>query len=466
MTVTKAEAVLDPADPTAWAEHDFDLLLSMPIGDVREAQREALALRFASLRPSVAALDKLATGEGIDEIESLESALPVFFDHRVYKTYPLSLVDKGRFDRLTAWLQRLTTHDLSSVPLDGVDSIDSWLTRLDDHGMLIGHSTGTTGKLSFVPRSRTEWPAWQNAYFSGRAAATGIDFRVEKVPVFQPMYRSGHHMMAKMNALFAGASAGGEEYRHVLYDYPISSDLLSLAGRFRGAAQRGEVDELSIDPDTMKMYEEFVERNANREQDLEAWFTKLAEEYRGQRVHISGTVPDLVRLALKGRDRGVACDFGPGTTVFMGGGTKGFQDAPDDWEALVADFFGVEDIVSMYGMSEVMGVAPRCREGFFHFPPYAVPLMLDADARPLPTEGVQAGRIALFDLLAESYWGGFITGDHVTMHWDSDCACGWGGPRIEREITRFAEMEGGDDKITCAGTQEALDEFMDYVGAI
>ena len=33
-------------------------------------------------------------------------------------------------------------------------------------------------------------------------------------------------------------------------------------------------------------------------------------------------------------------------------------------------------------------------------------------------------------------------------------------------IRRFAESEGGDDKITCAGSAQAYGEFMDYIMAI
>ena len=77
---------------------------------------------------------------------------------------------------------------------------------------------------------------------------------------------------------------------------------------------------------------------------------------------------------------------------------------------------------------------------------------------------VQTGRLALFDLLAETYWGGFISGDRVTIHWDDDCSCGMKGPRIANDIVRFSELQGGDDdKITCSGTQQAYNSFMDYV---
>lgn len=52
------------------------------------------------------------------------------------------------------------------------------------------------------------------------------------------------------------------------------------------------------------------------------------------------------------------------------------------------------------------------------------------------------------------------------MHWGYDCACGWKSPRIEDDIQRHAQIEGGDDKISCAGTAAAYNDFMDYVAGI
>ena len=149
-----------------------------------------------------------------------------------------------------------------------------------------------------------------------------------------------------------------------------------------------------------------------------------------------------------------------------GGGFKGFKGAPADWESLLKRFFGIPRICSVYGMSETMATCPKCTEGHYHIPPYLLPMLLNEKAEPLPREGSQTGRFALFDLLAETYWGGFISGDQVTIHWDEDCACGWTGPRIGPDIRRFSEMEGGDDKITCAATQEAYKNFIDYVSGV
>lgn len=463
MSQSVTASVLDPNDVPAWTVQPFETLFALPREDVEQAQRYALARRFDALRSAVDALDKLATRQGVERVDTVGDVVPVLFDHRVYKSYPLSLIEKRRFERLTVWLRRLTTHDITQVPLDGVRSVDDWLSRLDEHGMIVGHSTGTTGKLSFIPRSRDEWPSWKNVYFEAIRAAMGVDPRQVKIPTFSASYRSGHQMMTKMGQLFGQVEAGGEQNRHLLYDYPLSSDLLSLAGRLQAAEERGELDQLTIDPQLIEEHTRLIEASRHRDDDLQRWFAALVEEFRGQRVRIGGTSADLVRLALKGRETGLACDFADDSILMAGGGMKGFKDAPADWEQLIKDFFGIDRIRSMYGMSECMGTAPKCDADYFHFLPYTIPIVLDENAVPLPTEGVQTGRMALFDLLAETYWGGFISGDRVTIHWDYACACGWGGPRIEKNVARFGELDGGDDKITCAGTAKAYNDFMDYV---
>jgi hypothetical protein len=455
---------LHPDDVAAWTHRPLDELFALARQEVEQAQLQALARRFGELRPRVAALDALAARQDVDRIDAVEEVVPVLFDHRVYKSYPLGLIERRRFDRLTAWLDRLTAHDLSSVPLDGVRSVDAWLDRLDESGMIVGHSTGTTGKLSFIPRSRTEWPAWREAHFQAMRAAIGVDVREVRIPQFSAGYRTGHQMMTKMGRLFAQEQAGGDAARHALYDYPISSDLLSLAGRLAAAEESGELDRLEIDPELLEERRHLIETSRHRDDDLQRWFAKLADDYRGQRVRVGGTSADLVRLALKGRESGLRCAFAPDSILMAGGGMKGFKEAPADWEDLIKDFFAIDRIHSLYGMSECMGTAPLCEAGFYHLPPWTVPLVLDQDAVPLPRTGATTGRFALFDLLAETYWGGFISGDRVTVHWDGDCPCGWSGPRLGKDIARFGELEGGDDKITCAGTAKAYSAFMDYVG--
>jgi hypothetical protein len=454
---------LDPHNVAGWTEKPLTDLLALSADDVCEVQAAALASRFEALRPQLEALDKLAGQQGVDSVRNVDDVLPVLFDHRVYKSYPLSLIEKRQFPRLTAWLDRLTTHDLKKVPLDGVNSVDDWLSRLDEHGMIMGHSTGTTGKLSFIPRSRTEFRAWCNDHFASLLLASGLDMRAEKIHNFAAGYRYGHQMMAKQGMIFGAETAGGENHRHMLYDYRISSDLLSLAGRMHAAEQRGELDQLDIDPRLLEERKQLIEAASHREEDLQRWFEKLAVEFRGQRVLVGGTSADMVRLAMKGQQEGLKVEFAPGSVIAVGGGFKGFTDAPANWKELLREFFGITRMASFYGMSEIIAAAPICDAGFYHIAPYTIPILLDENAERLPATGTQTGRMAFYDLLAETYWGGFISGDRVTITFDGECGCGLKSPRIHQDITRFADLAGGDDKITCAGTAKAYENFMDYV---
>jgi len=452
--------------PERWLDGGFEPIYEMSWRDYEDIQLSVLKMRFEQLGDSVEALQKLAKREGVTSVDSVEDALPLLFDHRVYKSYPLAIIEKRNIAKLNSWLDRLTTHDLSAMDLDGLDTIEGWLDRLDEFGMLVGHSTGTTGKLSFVPRSRTELPAWTRAYNEMTRSATGVDPETEHVDTFFPGYRGGHHMMLKMLELFNVPAAGGPEHYHTLYQTHISADLSSLAGRMQAAEDRGELDQLGLDPALIKARDELIEQAKRREQDLQASFEKLFVEFRGKRVRLGGTAADLIRTARTGIEKGIHPELGPGSFIMTGGGLKGMKDAPDDWETFVKEYFGIDKVGMMYGMSEWMGGVGRCPQDHYHVMPNTIPLLFDRDMNLLPRQGAQTGRFGFFDLLAQTYWGGFISGDEVTIHWEEDCACGWKGPRIGPQIRRFAEMEGGDDKITCAGTAQAYNDFMDYISEV
>jgi hypothetical protein len=255
----------------------------------------------------------------------------------------------------------------------------------------------------------------------------------------------------------------GSGDRHTLYSGHMSADLLALSGRMQAAEEKGELDRLGLDPVLIEQRRQMIEQGRRREQDMQSWFEKLIQDFRGKQVQIGGLSADLFRVAKAGMEKGLKCDFAPGTIVSTGGGMKSYKNAPDNWREIIMQFFGVDRLASLYGFSECMGSAPCCSHGFYHFFPYSIAYLLGPDGQPLPRDGVQKGRLATFDLLAESSWGGFVSGDEVTLHYDENCPCGWQSPRIESNIRRYAEMEGGDDKITCAGSVKAYDEFMDYV---
>src|ERR1700733_11775953 len=77
--------VLSPQKPGAWPSLRHEYLLGLSRRDYEPIQLEALRGRLNALKDGVAALHRLLDRQGTRQIESFGDALPLFFDHRVYK---------------------------------------------------------------------------------------------------------------------------------------------------------------------------------------------------------------------------------------------------------------------------------------------------------------------------------------------------------------------------------------------
>lgn len=455
-------------DPLAFVDASYDAGFALSPGDREAAQLAGVRLRFETLRGRIGPLGKLAAEQGVRSIERLDDVVPLLFPHTVYKSYPLSFIEQGRFDRLTRWLGSLTATDLSGVDVKGVDTIDGWIDALERGSDLAPiHTFGTSGKLSILPRSKAQLRSTVtiNAHcirdFGG--AGTGPDLLVDHMPLISPSYRRGASAIARGMNLMAELYGGGE----CVFLYPeahFSADVASLAGRLRAAEQRGEAGRLELPASLIARRDEFAKREARRAQDMDRFFADAVQRYAGRDVFLFGVWPILFDWAEEGLKRGTKGIFGRNSVVTSGGGSKG-RALPSDYRERIFEFLGFDRCLEFFGMSELMANAPKCEAGHFHFPPVVVPFVLDPDTgAALPREGRQTGRLALMDLLPDTYWGGLVSGDRVTLAgWDEPCACGRTGPYITAEIARFSELKGGDDKINCAGAPEAHDRAVDFL---
>jgi hypothetical protein len=410
----------------------------------------------------------MADEQGITEIDALADVVPLLFQHSVYKSYPASLLERNRFAPLTRWLDRLTTHELADVPVDGCDSIDAWLGVLDaTTPVRVCHSSGTAGQMSFLPRATDEWDEMFRAFRAGLFQFSdpdgSRDHAGEYFNLIWPLYRYGRGAITRVPEMALGPMLGGDESRlHVLREGRLSSDSMYLAGRLRAAQARGELDRLEINPALRSRRAHFEREQIELQQSLPRFIEESVESLRGQRVWILATWNVLYGIAQAGLERGVSNVFAPDSLVTTGGGAKG-QVVPDGWEEQVKRFVGVERIQHAYAMTEMTALCKLCDHGHYHWEPWVIPFILDPDdGRPLPRAGIQTGRAAFFDLLPNSYWGGFISGDEVTAHWDR-CPCGWTTPHIERRIERFSDKRGGDDKITCAASDDAHRAALEFL---
>jgi len=454
------------ARPEELLDLDRTAAIEFAADDVEKMQLLAVRARFAMLRDKLPALANLAKEHGISEIESLTDAAKLLFKHSVYKSYPISLVEKGQFDRLTQWLGKLTTVDLSAVKTSDLNSIDDWLDALlRDANVRIIHSTGTSGKLSFLPigpedirvQTKSAMVVMQEL---GQPKPEGL----EDIP----MIVVGHRVMyngygAKLEAFVKDVYHGDESMLYVMDPGRLSADVLSLGGRLAAAEGRGALGRSELAPSLAARLDDFIAEQRAAPERRAKFFDRVFDTLKGRRVMLSGNWAMLYEIMEAGRQRGLSDGvFAPDSLIQCAGGTKG-RVFPEGYREDIKDFLGVPTINEAYGMSEITSLMGMCEARHYHVPPWLLVFVLDPETgQPSPREGTHTGRFGVIDLGVKQRWPGVLSGDEVTMSFDT-CACGRPGPHIADTVRRFSEREGGDDKITCAGAPEAHDNALAFL---
>lgn len=281
------------------------------------------------------------------------------------------------------------------------------------------------------------------------------------LPLISSFYRTGHSAFL-MSFDWNVRVHGDEERVASVYPGELSSDLLLLGGRLRAATgNRG----LPADPASLGLSESLAGRwdeirqlVASPTQDLlDRYVQDLANRFGGQQVWVIGVWPTLVDAAAVAARNSLREVFDPSSLVHTGGGSKG-RDLPADAEQNVLQWLGVPGVTQTYGMSEIMGMNGLCRAGNFHLNAWTIPFIVDEAGKPLPRIGTQHGRFGAVDLMASSYWGGYLSSDLVTMTFDRECACGRIGPHLGQDVQRFTDEV--DEKVSCAATPALHDDLV------
>jgi hypothetical protein len=455
--------------PETFVDASNDVLFGIDPAELAEIQCNAARLRFEQLVSKVPMLSRLAEEQRIDGIGSLADVAPLLVPHSTYKSYPLSVLENSRFDRLTRWLDGFTSLDLSHVDASGVDGIDEWLDLIAAKTDLrLIHSSGTSGKLSFLPRTDQEIGViglpQQLRLYEGFRDGTGFIAGYEKFPLVYPSFRyGGMGQQRRIDAYVKYWHKGNGTPVVTLYPGRLSADALSLGGRLAAAEAKGERGRLQISKKLLDRRDEILQQQREAAERIDE-FLDNCNKIRGARVYMMGSFAQYYDIAAEGAKRGMTKMFAADSLCVIGGGSKG-RDLPDNWKEVVSEFVG-GTIKPSYGMSEIMGGAQLCAHGLYHMQPWIALFLLDPKSgTQLPRSGVQKGRLGVFDLLAHTYWGGFLTGDEATVHWGDreQCPCGRRGPAVHPNVRRYTESEGGDDKITCAGAPDAHDNALNYI---
>lgn len=455
-------------DPADYFDHDYNQMFALSRKQLEALQLAGLQLRFAQLRDKIPMLRKLADAQSIDALERLSDVVPLLFEHTMYKSYPPSLLEKSKFGEINKFLSKLTTADLAKVDVSDCTSIDEWMQKMDaETDLMIMHSSGTSGTMSFLPVSKNEWDKF------GKALRVTFQQKLGEPPLqdeetyaIYPYFRHGGAGHVRMCEIYVNHICGSEERLYTAFPGRMSSDLLYMGAKIRAAQAKGDMSKLKISPELLARRGELEAIQRDMPDQLMTFFEEVAEELKGKRVFFWGAQNLLYNVTKLGHEKGISSVFAPNSVVGTGGDVKDGMTMPDDWREQVCDFFGIDEIRMCYGMSEVLGLHNKCEHGHYHFVPWVIPYVLDPDTSELlPREGRQSGRAAFFDLGAESRWGGFITGDEYTIAWDEDCPCGAKGAFALDGIQRLSAKRGGDDKISCAATEGAHKDAMEFLNS-
>ena len=463
---TEEKAFALAQNPTELFGGSINAMGSIDREELSELQLTALQRRFRDLRDRIPMLTQLADNQGIDEINALEDVIPLLFEHSIYKSYPRSYLEKGRFNQLNRWLNKLTTHDISDLDVSGCQSLDDWLTLMDERTPLrITCSSGTTGTMSFVPHSQDEFDMLGKSQTMTLMQKFGELESVSNEPmhVIHPHFRFGFNGMLRLNDITVKHLLKGEEYFHSAYPGRMSMDVLYLAARIRHAQSKGTLDRLQIGDALKARQKEFEQLEKEMPARLDEFYNSIFAQLEGKRVWVRSSWNVMHSLALAGLRLGQKPNFAPGSIIASGGGAKGMK-PPENWQEDVCRFFNVDSIMMAYGMSEVFGNHRMCEHGRYHIVPWVIPFVLDPDTSELlPRRGVVTGRAAFFGLMARHAWGGVITGDEITIDWDNECACGQSTLHLGPSIQRYSDKTDDGDKITCTATPDAHQEAMSFL---
>jgi hypothetical protein len=132
--------------------------------------------------------------------------------------------------------------------------------------MAVCHTSGTSGTMSFLPWSKSEYlqgfTQWLTMFF-------GVDTpgKLSEPPLnlhcIYPLFRDGGGASARVNDAIVQLFAGGEERFHAAYPGYQSADLMRLAALWRSAIAKGQLESLKISPDLVARRDEFERLQRN-----------------------------------------------------------------------------------------------------------------------------------------------------------------------------------------------------------
>jgi hypothetical protein len=411
------------AAANAWAAGDG----SFDEADAARVRRRAVSLCHRHYRASIPAYRRLC-----DEADAGDDAPLTVLAERctvsddLFKSYDPAWLGARDFAALSGWLQDLCAEP---VPADAAAAgdVDDWLDRLERGGLHVLYSSGTSGKLSFVPRGPNSWDAYRAngpSYLMHQVVRLGIDLSAMDGAVLG--FRGGRMGIQRAGVELARFLADV----HYLHDREIRAEALRAMLTARSTAAAGAA-RARLGTGQDEAYRQLL-----------GTLRRVTE--RGRAVWLFGAPHQLKTLCTLMQTVG-AGPLCPGSVVTLGGGWKSFEDQRVDRAVLcelIHAALGVAParVLEAYAMVELNTPLMRCAGGRYHVPPILEPWLFDEALLPLPAGSDITGIFGFMDPTATSFPAFLVTGDEVRLAREP-CPCGLVGPAIVGEVRRASGHE-------------------------
>lgn len=407
--------------------------------DVEVFQLEAARRKLARQAKRIPALGKRLGDHDPFACEIFDDLVPFLYVDSDYKSYDKSFLENKQFDKMTEWLDAFTSYDLSGVDMAGCDNLTQWCQRLSEQAnIVICHSSGTSGTLSFIPRSQKDRELIVDALAAGSSDLFDNKKCNDDVYFFT---MSPRYIYRVPRLLYDGLE---DKYlkNPVISPFKefISPEMTIAMSKLRKAAENDTLEECYKDPLVAACAADVARFTEQAPERIEKWVDNIKHNYMGKSIYFMGTFDHAWDITRSFQKAGIAGAFAANSIFAVFGGVKKGTELPEDWRHQFKAAMGTDKIVTAWGMSELAcAAASECVEGMYHFNVHTIPFVLDPDTgKPLPREGTQTGQLAALELVSEDCWGGIITGDSGTVHWDKVCDCGLNnGPLLELAIERL-----------------------------
>jgi len=399
--------------------------------EVDAIRHEALQLNHLRYGALIPFYQLLAKGQDLLRPLELNTIVENLMFPDLFKSYDRSWLDSGDFGAMTKWVGDVFTR-LPRISLDGVHDLAAWRTRLRSDGVFVTYSTGTSGRMSFVPRDALTWKALctNGRTYAKSAWFTGPDGKATPFDCLIAGPRGGG-----MGILEAGAGlAQMAERSHFLFDTELRDEIVQgLSG-----------NEVNRQANTAgRRFPGSAELTGAEHYHRAFAFMRRAKD-DDRPLLIFGAPFQVKRLCDQLSSDCGGLTLARGSTLVTGGGWKSFTGervSPQALRNLAEKTLGIDaaHYIDAYSTTELNCTFSSCAEGRYHIPPLVEPVVLDeAFMGAVGEQGF--GTLGFLDPFAVSYPGFVITGDQGRLA-HARCRCGLTGWLIDGEIQRASGLE-------------------------